>query len=227
MLNFMNRELTPGFLVNLLSIIGNFMEKHPPFLSEHAFTFNAIKRKKLLLWKGHQYGVLENYLLTKDRRVHLAPPPIMKELEGALDELTRERGLNPRDDGVFLLIGRRHLKTMNSWMHNVPALWKKRDYPDLLINTADADVLDIRDGAKVTVSNALGRITVPVKVTGDIMQGVVCYPHGWGHDIHSLGFAIQHPGANHNVLTASDDLEWLSGMPRFNGTKVWIEPEDG
>nr|MDO8109768.1 molybdopterin-dependent oxidoreductase [Candidatus Sigynarchaeota archaeon] len=222
-LKLVHKELSPGFILGLLAIIGNIMAKHPPFLSSQAITFGAIKRKKLIVWKRHRYGVLQECLLTDDKKVHLADPRIVRDLDQFMASIKDSSPTDNRTSDEFCLIGRRYRKTMNSWLHNIPALWKERTYPRLLVNDKDAARLSIADSEIVIVINKTGEIRVPVEITPDIMQGVVCYPHGWGHDKNGLAFARENAGQNYNRLTSTPSLDPLSGMPCFNGIQVHLK----
>ena len=123
----------------------------------------------------------------------------------------------------FVVIGRRNLKTMNSWMHNIENLWRNKQEPQLLINSQDANRLNLIEHDLVILQNDFGSIKIPVSPTDDIMSGVVCYPHGWGHKNSYLSYANQHPGENINVLTNSSKLDKLSGMPVLNGYKAFLK----
>ena len=222
-LNVLKRQLTPTAIVRILAIVGNIIEKRIPKLSEQAFTFGDIEKKKLFIWKHHRFGVIENYLLTLDKKVHLMEKPIednLLKLQNAEKDFMKYSKL---EKDTLLLIGRRHKKTMNSWLHNVPRLWKNSQYPKLLINKKDASKFNVKDDDQVVLYNKLGEIKVPVQLSDDMMEGVVCYPHGWGHIRNKLMFAQKNPGQNFNVLANSDELDTLSGMPSLNGVKIFIK----
>jgi formate dehydrogenase len=226
LLRLVHKDLSPGVVVGLLAVIGNLMERHPPLLSGQAITFGAIKRRKLIVWKGHRHGVLREFLLTGDKKVHLAAPEIMNMIR----QLAEQGRSGVEDDKPgehkLVLIGRRHPKTMNSWLHNIPSLQGNRSYPLLLVNEGDGSRLGLHDGEAIRLYNDAGEITVPIELTRDIMPGVVCYPHGWGHAYNGLRFACGHPGENYNTLSNTDHLEPVSGMPLFNGVRVKIEKLD-
>ncbi|MEX2719735.1 MAG: molybdopterin-dependent oxidoreductase [Candidatus Sigynarchaeota archaeon] len=222
LLRLVHKELDPGFVVSLLAIIGNVIERHPPMLSSQAITFGTIKKRKLIVWKGHRYGAIKEFLLTGDKKVHLAAPEIVNMIR-QLDE-QRDAGAGNRPGGrEIFLIGRRHLKTMNSWLHNIPSLQWDQSYPRLLVNVDDGSRLGLQDGDVVRLSNDAGEIIVPVELTRDIMPGVASYPHGWGHFASGLEFARKHPGDNYNALTDAERLEPVSGMPRLDGIRARIE----
>ena len=127
-------------------------------------------------------------------------------------------------DGRLLLFGRRRLQSLNSWMHNSERL--TRGYaPTLQIHPDDAARLGIANGQQVAVNGGANRIVVPAELTGDIIPGSVCYPHGWGHAggwqrANTLG------GANVNLLASDDPADWeqVSGMCLLDGIPVHIEP---
>ena len=96
----------------------------------------------------------------------------------------------------------------------------------MLINEKDARRLDLDDGCQVKLSTSTGEIVVPIKLTNDMMEGIVCYPHGWGHAKNRLNHARKNPGQNYNILTSSREIEKLSGMPRLNGIKVFLSKNE-
>jgi anaerobic selenocysteine-containing dehydrogenase len=158
-------------------------------------------------------------LRTPSGRVELCPEPIAEDIPRVLAALA------DRPDDL-LLVGRRHLRTNNSWMHNVPALVKGKDLCTLLVNTADARRLGLTGGGVAQVSSRVGKVEVAVEVTDDIAEGVVSLPHGWGHDQPGtrLATATAHAGVNVNLLTDDLRIDPLSGTAVLNGTRVHISP---
>ncbi|MBB2940847.1 anaerobic selenocysteine-containing dehydrogenase [Actinoplanes lutulentus] len=126
----------------------------------------------------------------------------------------------------LVLIGRRHLRSNNSWMHNVPALVKGRDRCTLQVNPADAARLALTDGDEAQVTSRAGSLTARVEVTDRVMPSVVSLPHGWGHSLPGvrLSVAAEHPGVNSNVLTDELVIDPLSGNSVLNGIPVDIKP---
>jgi hypothetical protein len=117
---------------------------------------------------------LPDALATEDARVELAP-------ELALGDVDRLRAaLERRSDGL-LLIGRRHLRSNNSWMHNVHALAKGPERCTLLVHPEDAERLGLEDGGRAKVRSRVGEVLAPVVVSDEVMPGVVSLPHGFGH----------------------------------------------
>ena len=123
----------------------------------------------------------------------------------------------------MVLIGRRQLRSNNSWMHNLPALVKGKDRCTVQIHPDDAERLGLADGGHARVSSAAGELVVPVEVTDEIMPGVVSIPHGWGHDEpgNRMAVAVAQPGVNSNVL-APVDVDVPSGNAVLNGIPVEV-----
>jgi anaerobic selenocysteine-containing dehydrogenase len=172
---------------------------------------------------GIDHGPLEprvpDVLTTEDGRIHLAPAPFLEGLTALEDELEA-------DPPALVLVGRRHLRTNNSWSHNVPSLGRGRQLCTLQIHPDDADRDGLTDGGRAAVASAAGRIEVDVEVTDDIRPGVVSLPHGFGHDLDGveLSLAREKGGANSNVLTDRFDLDPLSGNAVLNAIPVTVGP---
>jgi anaerobic selenocysteine-containing dehydrogenase len=125
-----------------------------------------------------------------------------------------------------VLIGRRQLRSNNSWMHNLPALVKGKDRCTLHIHPDDARRLGLDDGGRARISSAAGRVEAPVELTDGIMPGVVSIPHGWGHDAPGVRMRVasEHAGVNSNVLSDETQVDKLSGNAVLNGIPVEIAP---
>lgn len=154
---------------------------------------------------------------TSDRKIRLAPPYLLDDLPRLARRLTRA-------PDELVLVSRRHLRSNNSWLHNVGPLMKGRDRCTLLMHRDDADRRGIADGDRVTVTSSGGSIEVPVEVTDAIKPGVVSMPHGWGHGKPGtrLGIANGSPGVNTNVLSPPDFLDEPSGNGALNGIPVEV-----
>ena len=131
-------------------------------------------------------------LRTPSGKIELAPEPIVADVERLQGALARER------NGGLVLIGRRQLRSNNSWMHNLPALVKGKDRCTLHVHPDDAERLGLEDGGRAVISSAAGQIEAPVEVTDGIMPGVVSIPHGWGHDAPGVKMRVasDHAGVN-------------------------------
>ena len=162
-------------------------------------------------------------LRTASGRIELAPEPIVADIERLRAVLARER------NGGLVLIGRRQLRSNNSWMHNLPALVKGKESCTLHIHPDDAERLGLDDGGQVVVRSAAGSLEAPVELTEDIMPGVVSIPHGWGHGVDGvrMGVASAHAGVNSNVLADESLVEPLSGNAILNGIPVELSGLDG
>ncbi|MFT7581175.1 MAG: anaerobic selenocysteine-containing dehydrogenase, partial [Myxococcota bacterium] len=161
---------------------------------------------------------LPGRLRTKSGRVELLPDAISTDVGRLRTSLE-----TPREPG-FRLIGRRHLRSNNSWMHNLPPLVKGKPRCTLQIHPADVARLGLSELAVVT--SRVGRLLVPVEPTDRMMPGVVSLPHGWGHDVEgsALSVAREHGGVNSNELTDPLALDPLSGNAVLNGIPVTIVP---
>jgi anaerobic selenocysteine-containing dehydrogenase len=126
--------------------------------------------------------------------------------------------------GSLQLIGRRHLRSNNSWMHNSRRLVKGKPRCTLLMSPADATDRGLRSGDMAEVGSRAGQVRVVVEVSDEMMSGVVSLPHGWGHDRDGvrLSVAAAHPGASANDLTDEGLVDALSGTASFSGVRVTV-----
>jgi anaerobic selenocysteine-containing dehydrogenase len=156
-------------------------------------------------------------LRTPTGKIELAPPSIVADVE-------RLRKTLERPAPSMVLIGRRDLRSNNSWMHNVENLVRGEARCTLLMHPDDAIRLALDDGDTACVRSRVGVVLVPVEVTEAIMPGVVSIPHGWGHDVDGveMSTAERHAGANSNLLARSDMFDPLSGNAVLNGIPVEI-----
>jgi anaerobic selenocysteine-containing dehydrogenase len=173
---------------------------------------------------GLDLGALEpclpERLKNKEKRISAAPAPMLddvKRLEATLDGRAA--------DGLEL-IGRRDLRSNNSWMHNSARLVKGDKRCSLKMNPVDAKARGLSSGQRVKLSSAVGAVEVELEVDEDLMPGVVSLPHGWGHDREGiqLGVAKAHAGASINDVTDAAHLDALSGNAGFSGVRVNVEP---
>ena len=169
---------------------------------------------------GRDFGALEprlpEILRTPSGKVELAPAAFIDDLDrlaAAVPGLV-DRGL--------VLVGRRHLRSNNSWMHNINVLVKGKPRCTLHVHPDDAVSLGLADGGAATITSRVGSVTAPVEVTDSITPGVVSLPHGWGHDAPGaqMRVAAEHAGVNSNVLTDHEAMDPLSGTTVLNGIPV-------
>jgi len=171
---------------------------------------------------GIDFGPLQprlpEILKTPSGRIELAPRDIRQDLERL------RAGIDDRRDGL-VLIGRRHLRSNNSWMHNLAVLNSGSNTCTLQMHPDTAADLGLTDGLDALVTSRSGQVTVPVEVTDGIRPGVVSLPHGWGHSLPGTrgSVAAAHPGVNTNLLTDPLALDPLSGTSVLNGIPVSVK----
>ncbi|MDO3639113.1 molybdopterin dinucleotide binding domain-containing protein, partial [Mycolicibacterium arseniciresistens] len=160
---------------------------------------------------------LTEVLRTPSGKVELAPEPFAADVGRLLDSLQRR-------EADFVLIGRRHLRSNNSWMHNLPALAGGTNRCTLQIHPADAAALGLTGNA--VIKGPGGEVEAPVEMFDGLRRGVVSLPHGWGHDVLGtrLAVAAVRPGVNVNRLNDGAVLDPLSGTAVLNGIPVDISP---
>jgi anaerobic selenocysteine-containing dehydrogenase len=124
----------------------------------------------------------------------------------------------------LLLIGRRHVRSNNSWMHNYQRLVKGKPRHQLLMHPDDLLARGLTDGQRVSVRSRVGSIEVEVASSSAMMPGVVSLPHGWGHARQGVQLTIARaqPGASANDLTDERRLDALSGNAVLNGVPVEV-----
>ncbi len=157
-------------------------------------------------------------LRTPSGKIELAPQPL-------LADVARLRAALARPRPALTLIGRRELRSNNSWMANLEPLVKGEDACALLVSQADATRLGLADGGRARVTSAVASLVAPVRVTDEMTPGVVSLPHGWGHDQPGarLRVAREHAGVNLNRLIPDQGIEPLSGDALLNSTPVTVE----
>ena len=167
---------------------------------------------------GIDFGPLQPRLpdvLLHDRLV-LAPPAIVADLPRLQALLT--------DSDETLIVGRRHLRTNNSWMHNLDTLAGASPLCTLHVHPSDAAIWGLTDGGSALVTGPAGSVTARVEVTEDIRPGVVSLPHGFGHDLDGVEQSITEAGSSINRLTDPDDLDPLSGTASLTAVGVTVAP---
>lgn len=166
---------------------------------------------------------LPQRLFTADKRLKLAPMQMLEDLARLRKSLHKSVHAGAEQDSL-LLIGRRHLRSNNSWMHNSPRLMGGKDRCTLLIHPDDASARGVAEGQPVSIASRVGRVQTTAELTVDIMPGVVSLPHGWGHDRKGvqLRTAQAHPGVSVNDLTDELRVDALSGNAAHNGVPVQV-----
>jgi anaerobic selenocysteine-containing dehydrogenase len=177
--------------------------------------------------KAHPEGIdlgplaprIPEALRTPSGKIELAPPSLLDDLARPAADLAR-----PVPD--LVIVGRRDVRSGNSWMHNLPILAKGPFRCTVLVHPADARRLGLRDGAKARIAGPRHEIVAEVELSDDMMPGVVSLPHGWGHDLDGakLSLAAERPGANLNAVLDDGLRDPLSGNAVLSGVPVAMSP---
>jgi anaerobic selenocysteine-containing dehydrogenase len=171
---------------------------------------------------GPLVPMLPGKLATASGRIELAPERIVADLP-RLEAWMAEREAETGPERLWL-IGRRDVRSMNSWLHNLPSLAKGKPRCTLQIHPADARRMGLAAGDDAWVSGRVGRVRAPVEITDALMPGVVSLPHGWGHDAEGarLGVAARRPGVNANRVVDDRLQDAPSGASVLNGIPVQV-----
>lgn len=161
---------------------------------------------------------LPNALKTASGKVELSPAEIVADLPRLREFLDR-----PADEMV--LIGRRHMRTNNSWMHNVPKMVAGSNRCTLIVHPDDASRLGLSAGSPARIRSRVGEVEAPVEISDEVMPGVVSLPHGWGHGLPGvrMSVAAANPGVSINDLTDESVIDPLSGNAVLNAVPVRLE----
>jgi anaerobic selenocysteine-containing dehydrogenase len=186
----------------------------------------------LTLLEQHPHGIdlgplqprIPEVLRTSSGKIELAPQLLVQDVKRLLASLVPAEKANE----YLVLIGRRDLRSNNSWMHNLPmltkVLTKGKERCLLHIHPTDATRFGLVDGELVSLSTRAGTVRVSLEVTDAIMPGVISLPHGWGHTLPGMQMqtATEHAGVNVNVLTDEAGMDPLSGTAILNGIPVML-----
>ncbi|MBZ0112109.1 MAG: molybdopterin-dependent oxidoreductase, partial [Thermoanaerobaculia bacterium] len=212
----------PQLLLDISLRMGPYGRGFRPF--GRGLSLQEVRRHPHGIDLGALKPCLPGRLRTEDRRIHLAPPVLVEDL----DRL-RQRGDQIEADwenrnGSLSLIGRRQVRSNNSWMHNYPRLMKGSDRCTLLMHPDDAESRGLEDGQVVLVRSRVGSVEAPVEVSAALMPGVVCMPHGFGHGRGGvrLATASANPGVSVNDLNDSQRVDELTGNAAFSGLPVTV-----
>ncbi len=214
---------TPNHLLDLLLRTG----RHGDGLLPRPLRFGRFRGGLSLsalarLPRGVDLGALEpgvaRRVLHRDRRVHVDAPPFLE----ALDAWAADPAASAPRDGELLLIGRREVRTNNSWMHNVPAMVSGRERCVLLVHPDDAARAGLSDGDTATLESRVHRGPVPIRISDEMRPGVVSLPHGWGHApaARTLRTAGSRPGVSFNDWSDDATTEAIVGQSILNGVPV-------
>lgn len=215
----MKGETPTGFLPEQMLDMGL---RSGPY-SQEGLSMELLKKEVHGVDLGALKPVLPKRLFTADKRIQLAPPALVEDIERMRRVLLDEAQAS---NGHLTLIGRRQLRSNNSWMHNSYRLVKGRDRCTLLIHSEDAQKRGIVAGEWVQVASRVGAVRLKAEVSDEMMKGIVSIPHGWGHDHEDISQSVaqQHPGISINDLTDETMRDELTGNAAFSGVPVFVEP---
>jgi anaerobic selenocysteine-containing dehydrogenase len=221
--SLINRFLGPERMLDLGLRFGPYGAKFNPF--SKGLTLSRLKKSVHGIDLGPMNPCLPQRLRTADKKIEMAPAVLVKDIERVRSRLGAS---SLTTDGQLLLIGRRQLRSNNSWMHNSHRLVRSNSTkPDctILMHSSDATRLKLVTGQKVRVQSRVGAIVLPVHVSDEIMPGVVSIPHGWGHDRvgNQLDVARQNPGASINDITDQLAIDAVCGTAAFSGIVVRVD----
>jgi len=217
-------RLGPSFLVDVAIRRGPYGTGWTPFGG--GLSVAKLRRSPSGVDLGALKPALPERLRTADRRIHAAPEAFIADVArleaqwfGAANASSA-----PSGDHALALIGRRDLRSCNSWMHNYDRLVRGKDRCTLLMHPRDAAARGLADGARVRVTARVGDVEANLEVSETVMPGVVSLPHGWGHDRAGtqLTVAARHPGTSINDLTDDQRIDVLTGNAAFSGVDVTV-----
>jgi len=217
----MKRFFGPERILDLGLRFGPYGAKLNPF--SKGLTLRELKKAVHGIDLGPLRTCLPGRLRSADKQIDLAPEVLVKDVERVKSKLLDGDSL-PRN-GNLLLIGRRQLRSNNSWMHNSQRLVRGKPQCTILMHPVDAAHRQLTTGQEVTVRSRVGSVVVPIEISEEMMPGVVSMPHGWGHDRPGvqIDVAQQHAGESINDVTDDLAIDALCGTAAFNGT--WVEVE--
>src|SRR5260370_12730418 len=225
--NLINRFFGPERILDLGLRFGPYGAKLNPF--SKGLTLRKLKEAHNGIDLGPLGSCLTGRLRTSDKRIELAPEVLVEDIERVKTKFFENPPLH--SNGDLLLIGRRQLRSNNSWMHNSQRLVKGQTGQlgkprcTILMHPLDAAQRHLRSGQNVSVRSIVGGVVVPIEISEEMMPGVVSIPHGWGHDRLGIQLEVaqQHAGESINDVTDSLTIDALCGTAAFNGTWVAVE----
>ena len=182
-------------------------------------TLNKLKKNPHGIDLGPLKKMLPEAIRHKDKQIHLNVDFYQADLERV------QAMMQDYDSKQILLIGRRHVRSNNSWLHNSYRLVKGKLRCTLMLHPETAKEYGIEDGQNVKVTSRVGSVMIVAEVTNELMPRVVSIPHGWGHGRKGVKqkIAQAHAGVSVNDLTDDTLIDQLSGNAAVNGVPVQLE----
>lgn len=216
------RWLGPERMLDLGLRFGPYGDKLNPF--SKGLNLRRLKAAVHGIDFGPMHPCLLTRLRTTDKRIHLAPEIFVRDITRLNERAGTHASCVP--NGHLLLIGRRQLRSNNSWLHNSERMVSGKPRCTMLMHPQDAVVRRLNSGESVTVKSRAGAIEIPIELSEEIMPGTVSIPHGWGHNRTGtqLTVAERHAGQSINDLTDELAIDALCGTAAFSGIAVTVEP---
>ncbi|MDA9992444.1 molybdopterin-dependent oxidoreductase [Flavobacteriaceae bacterium] len=214
-------------------ITGNKNSLTPEKMLDSMFQFSSYKDANLSVKKlkdnpsGLDLGALQPHLtkriFTTDKKINISPKFFIDDLK----RLDQELFYVVDEDKInypFALIGRRHLRNNNSWMHNSELLMKGKNRCTVLMSSKDANNLSITNHQQIRIISNVGSIELPVEISDEMKEGVLSIPHGFGHNREGtkIKLAEENAGESINDLTDDHKIDRLTGNANFSGTRVKV-----
>jgi anaerobic selenocysteine-containing dehydrogenase len=205
----------------------------PEMMLDNMFKFSPYKAANLSVKKlkenpsGIDLGALQPLLtkriFTPDKKINISPKFFINDLKRLDKELFNANG-EDKTNYPFALIGRRHLRNNNSWMHNSKLLMKGKNRCTVLMCPKDANNLSITNHQKIRITSNVGSIELPVEISDEMKEGVLSIPHGFGHNRQGtkIKLAEENAGESINDLTDDYNIDKLTGNVNFSGTRVKV-----
>ncbi len=222
-LPWMLKRLSPERLLNLGLQLGPYGRLSHPKRWFTGLTLGKLKRNPHGIALGSLQSQIPEVLLTKSGKIELDHEVFVKPFTQLLEALPEKR-VEKVKENEFLLIGRRHLRSNNSWMHNSPSLMTGKNRCTVMLHPDDAARLNILKNETVLVQSRTGQLQIAAEITPNIMPGVVSIPHGFGH--HRKGTRLQvaskHAGVSLNDITDNSRMDPVTGNAAFSGQPVTL-----
>lgn len=188
----------------------------------HGITFAALKSAEHGINLGPLKPSLYTRLETPDGKINCAPDVIVADV--ARLKLSLANTAPSKAFQALSLIGRRHVRSNNSWMHNSHRLVKGKPRDQLMMHPDDAHARGLADGQRVEIRSVVGSVQIALNTTANVMPGVVCLPHGFGHNRAGtrLGLAHEHAGVSYNDISDTMVIDVVSGNSAMNGLRVEV-----
>ncbi len=212
----------PDSTVDLLVRMGPYGDRFLPW--SRGLNLKKLRQAPHGIDLGPLRPGIAHRVVHRDRKMHLDAPVLL----GAIDALARSLDAGPSDPDTLLLVGRRELRSNNSWMHNIPELVSGRPRCVLLVHPQDAARAGIRDGETALLESRVHRGEVPVRVSDEMRPGVVSLPHGWGHAASARWQRVAgaNSGVSANDWTDDQAVEAVVGQSILNGVHVRLRAKD-